>query len=70
MGEMRPKLLPLKEAARYLGVSEKTIRRYIAEGLIKTRRLPLPENPTEYLERTLIRTEELDRLEEQGVTIG
>lgn len=67
--ELSPRSMSIDGAAAYLGVSRRTIERYIEAGKLKTRRLPAPDGPNQFLERTLISRAELDRLFEAGVEI-
>lgn len=65
---MRPRLLTLDDAAHYLAVGKGTIEVWIHEGKIRTFRLPGIRD-RQYLERTLIKIEELDRMVDEGVEI-
>lgn len=67
--EVRPRLLNICGAANYLGVSSRTIERYIEEGVLKTVRLPHPISKNEFLARTLIEREALDALISAGLHI-
>lgn len=66
---VEPRLLSVAAAANYLGVSEKSIRRYIMAGELKTMRLPSPDQPGEYLDKVLIERSQLDGLAERGMAI-
>lgn len=67
--ESQPRLFNIPGAANYLGVSDRTIERYVEEGLLKTVRLPHPTAPQEFLQRTLIEKVALDALAEAGIRI-
>lgn len=66
---IEPKFYSKNDAAVYLGVSRRTIERYIQFGRLKTRRIPQPEQFTEMLDKVLIAKSELDKLAECGIEI-
>ncbi len=57
---MTPRLLDIKDAATYLGVSEWTVRAWIADGLIKPIDLPTVRKTREKNRRLLFDTKSLD----------
>jgi excisionase family DNA binding protein len=61
---LQPRLLALKEAAAYLGVSTWTIRAYLADGRLQ--RVRLPGRGGGELERLLLDRGDLDALIEEG----
>jgi predicted site-specific integrase-resolvase len=58
------------EAAHYLGMSRTTILAYIDSGQLRTTLMPAARGDDEYLKRTLISKDELDRLIDRGVRVG
>lgn len=67
--DVQPRLLTIVASAQYCGVSKRVIEHYIQEGQLRTYRLPALNNGSEYLRKTLIEREELDRLIERGLRI-
>ena len=57
---LRPRLLGLADAARYLGVSTWTVRDYFAAGVLTRIKLPAPQGGD--LDRVLVDRLELDAL--------
>jgi excisionase family DNA binding protein len=67
--EVQPRSFDKNGAARYLGVSRRTIERYIEHGQLKTRRIELPGNSKEFLQKVLIERTELDKLVDRGLEL-
>jgi hypothetical protein len=61
---LQPRILGLKGAAAYLGVSTWTIRAYLADG--RLHRVHLPGRDGGALDRLLLDRQELDQLVENG----
>lgn len=64
-----PRLFTINAGAHYLGISERLLEQYIEQGVVKTKRLRRPEDPKEFIRRTLIEREELDRLADSGIAL-
>lgn len=66
-GKKNPgRLLDLKEAAEYLGLSYATLRNYVDYGILHPVYLPCPRNPKKRIKRILLDKEELDAMIEQS----
>jgi excisionase family DNA binding protein len=63
-----PAVLTVEQSAEYIGVSEWSVRRYVADGLIPTVRYPSAKHPGEQSRRVLIRREDLDAFVARQVT--
>jgi hypothetical protein len=61
-----PRLLDLKSAANYLGISTSALRLLVDNGQISRVFLPNPRRPTESMDRFLVDKAELDRLIERN----
>lgn len=65
MAEDKPRLISLKEAAKYMGLSFWTVRDYVLQGLIPAIQLPAlrpreGEKPRQTLRRVLVDRKDLD----------
>ena len=61
-----PRLLDLKSAASYLGISPATLRLLVDTGQISRVFLPNPRRPAEIMDRFLVDKRELDQLIERN----
>jgi hypothetical protein len=61
---LQPRILGLKAAASYLGVSTWVVRAYLADGRLHRVHLPGPDGGD--LDRLLLDRQELDQLVENG----
>jgi hypothetical protein len=57
-----PRLLDLKSAANYLGISPSALRLLVDNGQISRVFLPNPRRPAENMDRFLVDRKELDQL--------
>jgi len=57
-----PEIFTIDAAAHYLGISKRTVQKYIEQGRLHTYRLPAPADHDGFLQRTLIRKDALDKL--------
>jgi hypothetical protein len=61
-----PRLLDLKSAANYLGISPSALRLLVDNGKIARVFLPNPRRPAENMDRFLVDKKELDQLIEDN----
>ena len=61
-----PRLLDLKSAANYLGISPSALRLLVGNGKIARVFLPNPRRPAENMDRFLVDKKELDQLIEDN----
>lgn len=64
-----PGVFTMDAAAHYLGVSKRTVEKYVRAGLLHTYRLPDTDNPGESIRKTLILKRDLDRFIASGVEV-